>query len=254
MSVGKVRVGKQPQAVVEERSAADVLLVVLTQALLDVSKPGADSVLVPLERGKVDGVSEVRGEELVTLSFQAHPVRGEVGELLIASRSALVEQGINLGGEVAVVGFADRDARVGVLDQPFRDLHGHSPSGAGGLLRCPARADEVGVGRASRVGREVEQHPRPAGSAVQQAFQVVGMLDVPGCMRVARLQQRLHLIEEHGLHDGLMRAGMQRALVADHSGVVRVRQHAVEGVLPQRHGWPLRRRHGQKPACGEVAQ
>jgi hypothetical protein len=59
---------------------------------------------------------------------------------------------------------------------------------------------------------------------VQQAFQVVGVLDVPGCVRVARLQQRLHLIEQRGLHDGLVRAGMQRALVADHPGVVRVRQ------------------------------
>jgi hypothetical protein len=89
---------------------------------------------------------------------------------------------------------------------------------------------------------------------VQQPFQVVGVLDVPGCVRVARLQQRLHLIEQRWLHDGLVRAGMQRTLVADHSGVVRVRQHAVEGVLPQRLGWPLRRRHGQQPARGEVAQ
>jgi hypothetical protein len=95
-----VRVGEQPQAVVEERPAADVLLVVLAQAVLDVGEPGADAVLVPLERGQVDGVGEVRGEQLVALSFQARPVRGEVGELLIASRSALVERGVNLGGEV----------------------------------------------------------------------------------------------------------------------------------------------------------
>ena len=57
---------------------------------------------------------------------------------------------------------------------------------------------------------------------------MVGVLHVPGCVRVASLQQRLHLIEECWLHDELVRSGMQCALVADHSGVVRVRQHRVE--------------------------
>jgi hypothetical protein len=32
--------------------------------------------------------------------LQACPVCGQVGELLIASRSALVERGVNFGGEV----------------------------------------------------------------------------------------------------------------------------------------------------------
>ncbi|WP_227993996.1 MULTISPECIES: hypothetical protein [unclassified Pseudactinotalea] len=55
-------VGEEPQAVVEERSTADVLLVVLAQTELDVGEPGADSVLVPFESRQVDGVSEVCGE------------------------------------------------------------------------------------------------------------------------------------------------------------------------------------------------
>jgi hypothetical protein len=70
VGVGVVRVGEQPQAVVEERPAAGVVLVVLAQAVLDVGEPGADAVLVPLERGQVDGVGEVRGEQLVALGFQ----------------------------------------------------------------------------------------------------------------------------------------------------------------------------------------
>ena len=49
--VGAVSVGEEPQAVVEERPAADVLLVVLTQAVLDAREPGADAVLVSFERG-----------------------------------------------------------------------------------------------------------------------------------------------------------------------------------------------------------
>ena len=51
MRVGAVRVGEEPQAVVEERAPADVLLVVLAQALLDVGEPGPDAVLVSFERG-----------------------------------------------------------------------------------------------------------------------------------------------------------------------------------------------------------
>nr|WP_257477455.1 hypothetical protein [Acidipropionibacterium jensenii] len=207
-----------------------------------------------LERREVDRVREVRGKQLVALCFKPRPVGGEVGELLIASRAALVECGVDFGGEVPVFGLADGDVAVGALDQALRNLHGHGPSGTGGLLRCSAGADEVGVGRAARVGGEVQQHPRPAGAAVQQALQMVSMLHVPGCVRVARLQQRLHLIEQRGLHDGCVRAGMQRALVADHPGVVRVRQHTVESVLPQRLRRTLRRRHRQQATRGEVTQ
>lgn len=51
VGVGVVCVGEEPQAVVEERAPADVLLVVLAQALLDVGEPGPDAVLVSFERG-----------------------------------------------------------------------------------------------------------------------------------------------------------------------------------------------------------
>ncbi|WP_447589706.1 hypothetical protein [Microbacterium lacticum] len=128
-----VGVGEEPQAVVEERSTSCVPLIVLAQTLLDVGEPGADAVLVSLERWQVDGVSEVRGQQLVALCFQARPVRGEVSELLIAASRSLVERGVDFGGEVPVVVFADRDARVGVFDQALRNLDGHRSAGAG----CP---------------------------------------------------------------------------------------------------------------------
>ena len=89
---------------------------------------------------------------------------------------------------------------------------------------------------------------------MQQTFQVMGVLNVPCCVRVARLQQRLHLIEQSGLNDGLVRAGVKRALVADHPGVVRVRQHAVEGILPQRLRRTLWRRHRHQASRREVAE
>lgn len=71
--VGAVRGGEQPQGVVEERPRAPVVLVMLDEALLDVGKPGADAVLVALQRGQVDGVGEVCGEKLVALCFEARP-------------------------------------------------------------------------------------------------------------------------------------------------------------------------------------
>ena len=84
-------VDQEPQAVVEERPTAGVLFVVLAQAVLDVGESGSDAVLVPLESRKVDGVGEVRRQELVALGFQTCPVRGEVSELLILARAAFVE-------------------------------------------------------------------------------------------------------------------------------------------------------------------
>ena len=62
MSVGTARVGKLPQAVVEEPPTADVQFVVLAQAVLDVGESGSDAVLVPLESRKGDGVGATRME------------------------------------------------------------------------------------------------------------------------------------------------------------------------------------------------
>ncbi|MEJ1092592.1 hypothetical protein [Microbacterium istanbulense] len=115
----------------DEPPTADVQFVVLAQAVLDVGESGSDAVLVPLESRKVDGVGEVRRQELVALGFQACTVRREVGELLIAASRSLVERGVDFGGEVPVVVFADRDARVGVFDQALRNLDGHRSAGAG---------------------------------------------------------------------------------------------------------------------------
>lgn len=45
-----VRVGEDPQAVVEERPTAGLVLVVCGEALLDVGEPGSDTVMVSLQR------------------------------------------------------------------------------------------------------------------------------------------------------------------------------------------------------------
>jgi len=55
----------------------------------------------------------VRGEQLVALVFKLGAVGGEVGELLIPPGALLIERGIDFGGEVPVVGLADRDVPQG---------------------------------------------------------------------------------------------------------------------------------------------
>ncbi|WZW97294.1 hypothetical protein PCC79_10235 [Propioniciclava soli] len=238
----------------QERAPAGVVLVVLGKFPVHVGQARPDAVLVPFQGREVDGVGEVRGQQLVALGFEAGSVCHEVGYLLIAACHALVERGIDLRGEVAVGGVVDRDGGIGVRHEAFGDRDGHGPPGAGCPFRCPAGADEVCVGDPARVGGEVEQHPRSTGAAMQQPFEVVGVLDVPGHLRRPRPQERLHGVEQRRFHDGLMRAGIQAALVADHARVVRVLQQLVERVLPQRLRRALRRRHRQQAARGQVAQ
>ena len=84
--VGAVSVGKQAQGVVEECPRPSVMFVMLGEAMFDVGESCADAVLVPLQRAQVDGVGEVRREQLVAFGFEPGSVRGEVGGLLIPVR------------------------------------------------------------------------------------------------------------------------------------------------------------------------
>ncbi|MDM4762359.1 hypothetical protein QT381_04990 [Galbitalea sp. SE-J8] len=49
--VGVVRIGEQPQGVVEERAASGVMLVMLGEAVVDVCEPCSDAVLVSFQGG-----------------------------------------------------------------------------------------------------------------------------------------------------------------------------------------------------------
>ena len=75
---------EEPQAVVEECSAAGVVLVVLGEALVHVGEACPDAVLMPFQGRKVDGVGEVRGEQLVALVLEALTVRGQFGQIIAA--------------------------------------------------------------------------------------------------------------------------------------------------------------------------
>lgn len=58
---------------------------------------------------QVDGVGEVRDQQLAALGFEARPVRSEVSKLMIPPGALLIERRVDFGGEVPVVVVADRD-------------------------------------------------------------------------------------------------------------------------------------------------
>lgn len=62
------------------------------------------------------------------------------------------------------------------------------------------------------------------------SFEVVGVLDMPGHLRGACPQQRLHRVEQGGVDEWFVCAGIQRTFVAAHSRVVGVREQLVEAV------------------------
>ncbi|WP_447943016.1 hypothetical protein [Microbacterium aurum] len=69
--VGAVRIGEQPERVMQESPPAGVVLAVFREAAVHIGQSRADAVLVTLQRGQVDSVSEVRREQLVGLRFEA---------------------------------------------------------------------------------------------------------------------------------------------------------------------------------------
>lgn len=128
-------------------------------AALDVSQARADAVLVTFQRGEVDGIGEVGGEELVRLILQAAAVGGEFCEFFGSGCEAFVECFLDLLGEADVLGLVDRDAGVAVGDELFSDRNGYCAAGALGLAGASSAAGVVGVLDALLVCGEVELQP-----------------------------------------------------------------------------------------------
>lgn len=72
-------------------ACSGVVVVFAGEAAVDVGEPGADAVLVALQGLQVDGVGEVRGEELVALVLEALAVLGQLGEFLGAGGESFIE-------------------------------------------------------------------------------------------------------------------------------------------------------------------
>ncbi|WIM72853.1 hypothetical protein QP028_03155 [Corynebacterium suedekumii] len=112
-----------------------------------------------LQGFQVDGVGEVRGQELVALVLESLAVFGQLGQFLGAGGEALIERGLDLCGEGRVLGIGDRDVLVAVGDELLGDTDGYGAAGAVLAFRGPAGADVVPVADALLVGWVVQLHP-----------------------------------------------------------------------------------------------
>ncbi|ALG83194.1 hypothetical protein ACH46_00050 [Gordonia phthalatica] len=140
-------------------ACSGVVIVFGGEATVDVGDPGADAVLVALQGLQVDGVGEVRGEELVALDLEPLAVLSQLGQFLGAGGQAFVERRLDLRGEGGVLGLGDRDVSVAVGDELLGDADRHGPPGAVLTLGGPAGTDVVAVADALLVGWVVQLHP-----------------------------------------------------------------------------------------------
>ncbi|AXK45303.1 hypothetical protein [Brachybacterium saurashtrense] len=75
-------VDEQAQGSGELLTRSRVVVVFGGEATVDVREPGADAVLVALQRLQIDGVGEVCGQQLVALVLESLTVLGQVGQFL----------------------------------------------------------------------------------------------------------------------------------------------------------------------------
>ncbi|HLR96378.1 MAG TPA: hypothetical protein VK053_17775 [Jiangellaceae bacterium] len=105
-----------------------------------------------LQDFQVDGVGEVRGQELVTLVLEPLTILGQLRQFLGAGGEAFVERGLDLRGEGGVLGLGDRDVLVAVGDELLGDTGGDGATSAGLAFRGPTGTDVVAVEDALLVG------------------------------------------------------------------------------------------------------
>ncbi|MEX3529003.1 hypothetical protein VVR64_08010 [Corynebacterium xerosis] len=221
------------------------------QAFGDVSQGDADPVLVPFQRGEVDGVGEVGFEELVCFGFQPVLGGGEVVNGLGSFSHALIERRLNPLCELRVGGRGDGDLLVAVGDELFGDADGHGLPRARGAFGGSAGADVVSVADALFVAGVVELQPRHAGAAIEGALEVMVVFAAAFPSGCAGVQEGLDLLPGLGVDDGFVGAGMESTLVADLPDVVRVAQQLEERRAPHRPRRSLRcRDRGEAPRGG----
>ena len=91
-----------------------MVVVFAGEAAVDVGDAGADAVLVALQGVEIDGVGEVRGEELVALVLEPLAVLGQLGQFLGAGGEVFIERGLDLRGEGDVLCLGDCDVLIKV--------------------------------------------------------------------------------------------------------------------------------------------
>nr|WP_259349574.1 hypothetical protein [Schaalia sp. JY-X169] len=129
-SVERGAVDQQAEGCTELFACPGVVVVFAGEAPVDVGDAGTDAVLVALQCVEVDGVGEMRGEELVALVLEPLAVLGQLGQFLGAGGEALIERGLDLRGEGGVLGLGDCDVLVAVGDELLSDTDGNGAASA----------------------------------------------------------------------------------------------------------------------------
>jgi hypothetical protein len=133
--------------------------------------------LLGFEHGHVDGVGVVGVEQLAALVFELGESADLEGALVGVALGAGDDLGVEVGGESLDGGVGELDALVELGDflfEPFGGDVGLAADGrAGGLL---AQAVEVQVTALGQLAGQAA----PAYAAVQQPFEVVGVLAFAG--------------------------------------------------------------------------
>nr|WP_221584578.1 hypothetical protein [Microbacterium sp. G2-8] len=152
-------VDQQAEGRAELFTGSGVVVVFAGEEAVDVGEAGADAVLVAFEGVEVDGVGEVRGQELVALVLESLAVLGQLGQFLGAGGEAFIERGLDLRGEGGVLGLGDRDVLVAIGDELLGDADGYGAASTALAFGGPAGADVVAVSDALLVGWVVQLHP-----------------------------------------------------------------------------------------------
>lgn len=112
--VERCAVDQQAEGCAELFTCSGVVVVFAGEAAVDVGDAGADAVLVALQGVEIDGVGEVRGEELVALVLEPLAVLGQLGQFLGAGGEVFIERGLDLRGEGDVLCLGDCDVLIKV--------------------------------------------------------------------------------------------------------------------------------------------
>jgi hypothetical protein len=200
--------------------------------VVGVGEAGLDLLALCLQAGEAGadlagGPGGVGGqvEEVFLLPVQGRQFPGELVVQELAAGGALGEHGVHVGADLADERlWQSLGCPVG-LDGVFDVLDGQvgqvAAAGAAG------QAPEVAVGAAAAAGGLGVDQPavatsRVAAGAPQAAFEVVVMDTSPFPGHAGGVQQGLNLLEDLGLDQRLVAAGVLGALVGDDAEVVPV--------------------------------
>ena len=221
-------VDQETESCAELTSRPFVSVMLVRPPVADVSRTGADTILMPLQGVEVNRASEVRREELVALVRQALPISSQLREFGGAGSESFVKRRLDLCCQIGVLGLSDCDVLVAVGYELLKDSDRDSATGAVLPIRCAPGADVARVADTLFVCGEIELHPRLAGATEQRVLEVMIMSPATFGRDPAGVEEPLPPAPSVDVDQQFVCAGLFSTLIADDANVVRVAQHPEE--------------------------